>query len=151
VVGVIVAWHQPRNPMGWVLLGVTFFFLLDDRASSYAYLDYRLHGGRLPLGWLAVLRRHQPSRQHRLQRRAYQPGGLSGERRPQLKWLLSGATVFIMAAIATVWINDPTGLWKVVMPWPRSGRSRCRSASGSGSSSSACMTSTGSSAGPWPT
>jgi hypothetical protein len=55
VVGVIAAWHQPRNPMGWVLLGVTFFFLLDDLASPYAYLDYRLHGGRLPLGWLAVL------------------------------------------------------------------------------------------------
>jgi hypothetical protein len=55
VVGVIVAWHQPRNPMGWVLLGVTFFFLLDDLASSYAFIDYRLHGGQLPLGWLAVL------------------------------------------------------------------------------------------------
>jgi hypothetical protein len=23
VVGMIVAWHQPRNPMGWVLLGVS--------------------------------------------------------------------------------------------------------------------------------
>jgi two-component system, NarL family, sensor kinase len=55
VVGVIVAWHQPRNPMGWVLLGVTFFFFLADLASSYAFVDYRLHGGRLPLGWLAVL------------------------------------------------------------------------------------------------
>jgi two-component system, NarL family, sensor kinase len=54
-VGVVVAWHQPRNPMGWVLLGVSFFFLLDDLASSYAYLDYRLHGGRLPIGWLAGL------------------------------------------------------------------------------------------------
>jgi len=50
VVGVIVAWHQPRNPMGWVLLGVTFFFFLEFLGSSYAYLDYRLHGGRLPLG-----------------------------------------------------------------------------------------------------
>ena len=30
VVGVIVAWHQPRNPMGWVLIGVTFFFFLAD-------------------------------------------------------------------------------------------------------------------------
>jgi hypothetical protein len=29
LVGVVVAWHQPRNPMGWVLLGITFFFLLD--------------------------------------------------------------------------------------------------------------------------
>jgi uncharacterized membrane protein YhaH (DUF805 family) len=55
VVGVVVARHQPRNPMGWVLLGVTFFFILDVTASQYAYLDYRLHDGRLPLGWLAVL------------------------------------------------------------------------------------------------
>jgi two-component system, NarL family, sensor kinase len=55
VVGVVVAWHQPRNPMGWVLLGVTLFFFVDNLATAYAYLDYRLHGGRLPLGWLAVL------------------------------------------------------------------------------------------------
>ena len=27
---------------------------------------------------------------------------------------LSGATAFIMAAIALVWINNPVGLWKVV-------------------------------------
>ena len=53
LVGVVVAWHQPRNPMGWVLLGVTFFFVLDALGTSYAYLDYRLHGGRLPLGWLS--------------------------------------------------------------------------------------------------
>jgi hypothetical protein len=55
LVGVVGAWHQPRNPMGWVLLGVTFFFALDAAAGGYAILDYRRHGGRLPLGWLAVL------------------------------------------------------------------------------------------------
>jgi hypothetical protein len=203
VVGVIVAWHQPRNPMGWVLLGVTFFFFLDDLATSYAYLDYRLHGGRLPAGWLAVLlipswapalvlvglsvllfpdgRLLSP--RWRLMLWAYlalgalwlggafaislgavishhvsidSSGGLtsldyprgstawwggveavffpaiaacwlawligqalsyrrsSGERRLQLKWLLSGATVFIVAGIGLVWINNPSGLWKVV-------------------------------------
>jgi hypothetical protein len=203
VVGVIVAWHQPRNPMGWVLLGVGFFFLLDDLASSYAYLDYRLHGGRLPLGWVAVLLSPSwapaivlaglslllfpdgrvPSSRWRPMLWAYlalgafwlggayvisvgaivghhlsidSSGGLtgldypagstawwggvqavffpavavcwlvwlggqvlsyrrsSGERRLQLKWLLSGATVFIAAGIALVWINNATGLWKVV-------------------------------------
>jgi len=203
VVGVIVAWHQPRNPMGWVLLGVTFFFLLDDLASSYAYLDYRLHGGRLPLGWLAVLLAPSwapaivlaglslllfpdgrlPSRRWRPMLWAYLalgafwlggafaislaavighhvsidssgglasldfPGGSTawwggvqavffpavavcwlawlagqvfsfrgsaGERRLQLKWLLSGATVFIAAAIGLVWINNPTGLLAVL-------------------------------------
>jgi hypothetical protein len=55
LVGLVVAWHQPRNPMGWVLLGVTFFFGLEVAAGTYSVLDYRLHGGRLPLGWLAVL------------------------------------------------------------------------------------------------
>jgi len=37
-----------------------------------------------------------------------------GERSLQLKWLLSGATVFIAAGIASVWFSSPTGLWKVV-------------------------------------
>jgi hypothetical protein len=55
LVGVVVAWHQPRNPMGWVLLGITLFFGLDASSAGYVILDYRLHGGRLPLGWLAVL------------------------------------------------------------------------------------------------
>jgi hypothetical protein len=203
VVGLIVAWHQPRNPMGWVLLGVTFFFLLDDLASSYAYFDYRLHGGRLPLGWLAVLLAPSwapavvlaglslllfpdgrlPSRRWRPMLWAYlalgalwlggafaislgavvshhvsidssggltsldSPGGSTawwggvqavffpavavcwlawlfgqvlsfrrsaGERRLQLKWLLSGAAVFIAAGVGLVWINNPAGLWKVV-------------------------------------
>ena len=36
LVGVVVAWHQPRNLMGWVLLGITFFFILDDLAGSSA-------------------------------------------------------------------------------------------------------------------
>jgi hypothetical protein len=203
LVGVVVAWHQPRNPMGWVLLGVTFFFVLDGVATSYAYLDYRLHDGQLPLGWLGVLLAPSwapaivlaglslllfpdgrvPSSRWRPMVWAYlalgalwlggafvisadaiishrvsidSNGGLtsldypagstawwgavqavffpavavcwvawligqvlayrrsSGERRLQLKWLLSGATVFIAAGIALVWINNPTGLWRVI-------------------------------------
>ena len=39
----------------------------------------------------------------------------SGERRLQLKWLLSGATVFIAAGIALVWIGNATGLWRLVV------------------------------------
>jgi len=203
LVGVIVAWHQPRNPMGWVLLGVTFFLVLSSLGNAYAYVDYRLHGGRLPLGWLAVL--VGPSwapaivlvglalmlfPDGRILARWCKPmlwaylgigalwlggafaislgavvghhvsidssGGLisldnpagstawwggvqavffpavavcwlvwlagqvlnyrrsSGERRLQLKWLLSGATVFIVAAIGLVWLNNPTGVLRVV-------------------------------------
>jgi hypothetical protein len=37
----------------------------------------------------------------------------SGERRLQLKWLLSGATVFIAAGIGLVWLNNPAGWLKV--------------------------------------
>ena len=55
VVGLVVARRQPRNPMGWVLLGCAFCLALDDAASSYSVLDYRDHHGGLPLGPLAVL------------------------------------------------------------------------------------------------
>ena len=47
--------RQPAHPMGWLLLGVALFFLLDGDASSYSILDYRMHHGSLPLGAVAVL------------------------------------------------------------------------------------------------
>jgi hypothetical protein len=55
IVGLIVAWRQPRNPMGWVLLGCALFLSFDDAASSYSVLDYHHHHGSLPLGRLAIL------------------------------------------------------------------------------------------------
>src|SRR5579885_3098233 len=55
IVGLIVARRQPRNPMGWVLLGCALCLALDDAASTYSVLDYRNHHGSLPLGRLAVL------------------------------------------------------------------------------------------------
>jgi hypothetical protein len=53
----LVAWRQPRNPEGWLLLGaaVGFFAVLDS--GLYAVLDYRVHHGRLPLGEIAVIGR----------------------------------------------------------------------------------------------
>ena len=54
-VGLVVARHQPRNPMGWLLLGSGLSFILGTDAEFYARLAYRLHPGRLPLGWVAVL------------------------------------------------------------------------------------------------
>ena len=202
-VGVVVAWHQPGNPIGWVLLGVGVFFTLAAAAGTYTVLDYRVHHGTLPLGWLAVLAQpgwapavalaglslllfpdgRLPSRRWRPVLWAYLAvGGLwvagayaisaaaivrhhvriafngdlsafdnptgpavlwgilgtvffaliavswlawlagqvlsyrrtSGERRQQMKWLLSGATVFILGTVATVWLNNATGIWKVV-------------------------------------
>jgi hypothetical protein len=53
-VGLVVAWHLPRNPMGWLLLGSGVFFMLDATASPLEVVDYRLHG-HLPLGPVAVV------------------------------------------------------------------------------------------------
>jgi hypothetical protein len=186
-----------------VLLGVLFFFILEALAGSYVALDYRLHDGRLPLGWVAVLLGAAwapavvlaglalllfpdgriPSRRWRpllwiyfglgalwlggafgisadviirhqihvdssgallalndpagpyawfglvqavffpvvavcwltwLTRQVLSYRRSSGERKLQLKWLLSGATVFIVSGVVLVRLNDPSGLWKVV-------------------------------------
>jgi len=54
-VGFLVAWRRPDNRLGWLLLGAVGFLVLSGAAGSYAVLDYRLHHGSLPLGWVAVL------------------------------------------------------------------------------------------------
>jgi hypothetical protein len=52
-VGVLLAARRPRNPIGWLLL--TLLLLTANPASDYATLDYRVHHGAHPAGWLAVL------------------------------------------------------------------------------------------------
>lgn len=41
-VGLVVAGHQPRNPIGWLLAGEAAFMLLSVAAGNYADLVYRL-------------------------------------------------------------------------------------------------------------
>ncbi len=53
-VGFLVARHQPRNPIGWLLLACATAPLLSADATLYVWLVYRL-GHRLPLGPVAVL------------------------------------------------------------------------------------------------
>ena len=55
VVGFVVAWRKPGNPLGWLLLTMAAFGSVSEAASFYTVADYRLHGGGLPLGWVAVL------------------------------------------------------------------------------------------------
>jgi hypothetical protein len=55
VVGLVVAWRRPGNPLGWFMLGAAGFLVLSGDAGAYAVADYRLRHGRLPLGWVAVL------------------------------------------------------------------------------------------------
>jgi hypothetical protein len=51
-VGTLLAARRPRNPIGWILL--TIFLLAAAPVSDYAILDYRMHHGTLPFGWVAV-------------------------------------------------------------------------------------------------
>jgi hypothetical protein len=55
VVGFVVAWRKPGNPLGWLILGAAGFFALSEDASFYAIAGYRLHHGSLPLSWLALI------------------------------------------------------------------------------------------------
>ena len=55
VVGFVLAWRRPGNPLGWMFLAAAVFLTLSEDASFYTVADYRLHHGGLPLGWVAVL------------------------------------------------------------------------------------------------
>jgi hypothetical protein len=54
VVGFVLVWRKPGNPLGWVILTMAGFFALSEDASFYLVADYRLHHGGLPLGWVAL-------------------------------------------------------------------------------------------------
>jgi hypothetical protein len=52
-VGLVVAWRQPRNPLGWLFLLTAVCLLFADDAGDYSYLVYR-PGHHLPLGPAAL-------------------------------------------------------------------------------------------------
>jgi hypothetical protein len=54
-VGLVVAWHQPRNPIGWLLLAVGLCFVTAFDAGGYITLRYASGHRGLPLGPLALL------------------------------------------------------------------------------------------------
>ena len=55
VVGFVVAWRKPGNPLGWCLLGLAVAAALSEAGSLYAIAGYRIRPGTLPLGWVAML------------------------------------------------------------------------------------------------
>jgi hypothetical protein len=54
-VGLVVARREPHNVIGWLLLGASLAMTLGTISPQYAYLDYKIHHGGLPLGPIAVL------------------------------------------------------------------------------------------------
>lgn len=141
LVGMIVAWHRPGHPMGWILIGIADFFVLDGSGTGYATLDYRDHHGTLPFGPVAVWAGQSWAPAIVLFGLAflvYPDGGAlsevfflgtgvawlswlgyqvaawrrsAGERRQQLKWMITGAAVCAACGIALVaWGTMPPAL-----------------------------------------
>ncbi|HJZ25835.1 MAG TPA: hypothetical protein VJ370_06105, partial [Streptosporangiaceae bacterium] len=54
-VGVVLALRQPRNRIGWIMLGCIIVLGLGGIAARYAVLDYRLGHHGLPLAPVAVV------------------------------------------------------------------------------------------------
>jgi hypothetical protein len=105
VVGFVLAWRKPGNPLGWIILGTAVFLALSEDASYYTVADYRLRHGGLPLGWAALLA--QPG---------WAPGivlfGLTvllfpdgRPPSPRLRWM-----VWVYAATALLWIASAAAL-----------------------------------------
>ena len=55
VVGVVVAYHRPRNPVGWILACSMLLIVLSVDAGYYAVLYYHLGRHGLPFAPVAVL------------------------------------------------------------------------------------------------
>jgi hypothetical protein len=52
-VGTLLAARRPRNPIGWMLLAIDIVDI--SPTGQYLVLDYRMHHGTLPVGWLAAV------------------------------------------------------------------------------------------------
>jgi hypothetical protein len=99
VVGFVVAWRRPGNPLGWLLLGGAAFGMLSEDASFYTVADYRLHHGGLPLGWLALLA--QPGWAPSIVLLGLTVLLFPDGRPPSMRWRWM---VWIYAAVAALWI-----------------------------------------------
>jgi uncharacterized membrane protein len=55
VVGLAVAWHQPRNAIGWLMLGAPVALLLTLASQVYVHQAYRAGGHALPVVGPAAL------------------------------------------------------------------------------------------------
>ncbi len=54
VVGVVIARNRPRNPMGWLAIGVALVLVVEGDAGLYSVLANHVDDGRLAFGKVAV-------------------------------------------------------------------------------------------------
>jgi hypothetical protein len=99
LVGLVLAARKPRNPLGWLLVGLGGFGAVSEDASFYVVASYRLRHGHLPLAWVALLAQPTWSVAIVLLGLAvllFPDGHLPS---PRLRWLLR-----VFLAIGTVWM-----------------------------------------------
>jgi hypothetical protein len=56
-VGLVVAWHRPRNPIGWLMLALGVSYVIQIDTGLYDVLSYQL-GHRLPLAPVVLVLYH---------------------------------------------------------------------------------------------
>ena len=110
-VGYVIARTQPRNPIGWIFLALGVTALIDYVARLYLVLDYREHGGRLPLGAAVIFWRGTWTIFPFLL--AFPaivlfPDGRLSARWRRLLWVYAGAAVLFVAMQATGQALYPT-------------------------------------------
>ena len=110
-VGFVIARTQPRNPIGWIFLALGVTALIDYVARLYLVLDYREHGGRLPLGAAVIFWRGTWTIFPFLlafTAIALFPDGRLSPRWRRLLWVYVGAAALFVAMQATGQALDPT-------------------------------------------
>jgi hypothetical protein len=110
-IGYVVARTQPRNPIGWIFLALGLTTLCDFVLRLYLVLDYREHGGRLPLGAAVLFWRGSWSLQPFLL--AFPaivlfPDGRLSPRWRRFVWVYAAAAVVFLAMQCIGQALDPT-------------------------------------------